>query len=108
MLLGMYWRGIKSPNYRKRMSERLGKYDIPVLKESIWLHAVSVGEVQAAIPLIKNLQRLYPSIPLVVTTQTPTGSERVQDLFGDEVVHVYVPLKSGQIFIMNVSSAIYV
>jgi len=91
MMFGMYWRGLKSPSYRNRMSERLGKYNFPALEKSIWLHAVSVGEVQAAIPLIKNLQQIYPDIPIVVTTQTPTGSERVKDIFGDDVTHVYVP-----------------
>ena len=91
MMLGMYWRGLKSPKYRERMLERFGKYEFKALEKSIWLHAVSVGEVQAAVPLIKNLQRLYPDTVLVVTTQTPTGSERVQAIFGDEVTHVYVP-----------------
>lgn len=91
MIIGMYWRSLKSPNYRERMLERFGKYEFSALENSIWLHAVSVGEVQAAIPLIKNLQRLYPDTSLVVTTQTPTGSQRVQTIFGDEVIHVYVP-----------------
>ncbi|HEY5655010.1 MAG TPA: glycosyltransferase N-terminal domain-containing protein, partial [Woeseiaceae bacterium] len=58
---------------------------------SIWLHAVSVGEVQAAIPLIRRLLREYPARRLVVSTVTPTGAERVAALFGDRVDHCYLP-----------------
>lgn len=59
--------------------------------ESVWIHAVSVGEVLAAAPMIEQLLAEYPAMPLVVTTTTPTGSERVQALFQDRVTHVYCP-----------------
>jgi 3-deoxy-D-manno-octulosonic-acid transferase len=52
---------------------------------------VSVGEVNAAEPLVKALQRDYPRAPLVITTVTPTGTARVHQLFGDSVFHVYLP-----------------
>jgi len=87
----MLWRSQKSPEYRKRLFERLGRYEFPVLKESIWMHAVSVGEVQAALPLVKNLQLKYPNTPIVFTTQTPTGSERVKKIFGSSIYHCYIP-----------------
>ena len=41
--------------------------------------------------LVKMLQQNYPDLPIVITTTTPTGSERVRALFGDSVLHVYVP-----------------
>jgi 3-deoxy-D-manno-octulosonic-acid transferase len=63
----------------------------PDLRGSIWVHAVSVGEVNAAEPLVKALREDYPNAPLVVTTVTPTGTARVQQLFGDSVFHVYLP-----------------
>lgn len=87
------WRSLRAPDYRKRWSERLALYGprTPQLSESIWLHAVSVGEVQASVPLVRALLERYPHTTLVLTTTTPTGSGRVQDLFGDSVVHVYVP-----------------
>ena len=47
--------------------------------------------MNAAEPLIKALQRDYPNAPLVITTVTPTGMQRVQQLFGDSVFHVYLP-----------------
>lgn len=91
MFFAMLWRGFRAPEYWARMSERFGHYKFKALKNSIWVHAVSVGEVQAAIPLIKRLQLLYPHESIVVTTQTPTGSERVTKIFGESVVHCYVP-----------------
>ena len=71
--------------------ERFGFFDAPGFSGSLWVHAVSVGEVNAAEPLIKALRRDYPNAPLVITTVTPTGSARVHQLFGDSVFHVYLP-----------------
>src|SRR5262249_40307993 len=57
----------------------------------VWLHAVSVGEVQACAPLVSALARRHPSLPLTVTTVTPTGAARARALFGN-VAHVrYAP-----------------
>ena len=79
------------PGYRRRIGERFG-FGMPRLaRTSIWVHAVSVGEVQAAAPLVRALLKRHPDVPLVITTMTPTGSERVRALFGDSVVHSYVP-----------------
>lgn len=55
------------------------------------LHSVSVGETLAAIPLVRALRHRYPSLPITVTTMTPTGSERVMSAFGKDVHHVYLP-----------------
>lgn len=90
LFLRLLWRSRHLPAYRKRLSERLGYYPF-TLKRSIWVHAVSVGEVLAAIPLIKALQLRYPSFSFLVTTMTPTGAERVKAAFGKEVFHVYLP-----------------
>ncbi len=57
----------------------------------VWLHAVSVGEVEAAAPLIRQLIGRYGTAPILVTCGTPTGSERIRDLFGDSVEHCYLP-----------------
>jgi 3-deoxy-D-manno-octulosonic-acid transferase len=84
-------RGLKYRGYFSRWKERFGFFPPPGLDDSIWVHAVSVGEVNAAVPLIEALMRSYPHAQLVVTTVTPTGSERVQNLFGDRVFHVYLP-----------------
>src|SRR5437762_3132872 len=72
------------------MSERLGYYPYQ-LEKCIWVHAVSVGETIAAVPLIKALQARYPDVQIIVTTMTPTGAERVKTMLGDTVKHVYIP-----------------
>jgi 3-deoxy-D-manno-octulosonic-acid transferase len=57
----------------------------------IWIHAVSVGEVQAAVPLVRALLEKFPEHSLLLTTVTPTGSAQVTAQFGEEVAHVYAP-----------------
>jgi len=84
-------RGIRAPAYLLRWRERFGFFGTPRLKNSIWIHAVSVGEFNAAIPLIRALMTRYPKQPFVVTTITPTGSDRVVSVFGEQVFHVYLP-----------------
>ena len=91
-----YWiaRGLGNRSYRDRFGQRFG-FGFPVMPGgSIWIHAVSVGEVQAAVPLINSLAKTCPARPLLVTTVTPTGAERVQSLFGDSVQHSYIPFET--------------
>ncbi len=84
-------RGLRQRGYFSRWRERFAFFPDPGIRRSIWVHAVSMGEVNAAAPLIEALMREYPYAPFVVTTMTPTGSERVRKLFGDRVFHVYLP-----------------
>ncbi|HEY6941905.1 lipid IV(A) 3-deoxy-D-manno-octulosonic acid transferase [Dokdonella sp.] len=84
-------RGIKYHGYFARWRERFGFFPDPRIRDSIWIHAVSLGEVNAAIPLIEALMRRYADSQFVITTVTPTGSDRVLRLFGDRVFHVYLP-----------------
>lgn len=84
-------RGFRYRGYFRRWRERFGRFPDPGFRDCIWIHAVSVGEVNAAVPLIDSLRRRYAPRRLVVTTVTPTGSERVKKLFADEVFHVYLP-----------------
>jgi 3-deoxy-D-manno-octulosonic-acid transferase len=91
-LLRLYWRGFKAPAYRQRWHERFGLFDDPVRQGGIWVHAVSVGEVLAIARLVQQLLARYPELPILITTATPTGAERVKALFGDEVEHRYAPI----------------
>lgn len=92
IVLRLALRGFRSRPYYWRWAERFGFFKAPSgLAGSLWVHAVSVGEVNAAAPLIRALKRDYPDAPLVVTTVTPTGTARVQQLFGDSVFHIYLP-----------------
>jgi 3-deoxy-D-manno-octulosonic-acid transferase len=84
-------RGLRYPEYFSRWRERFGFFRDPKLRDSIWVHAVSMGEVNAAMPLIDALMKRYSGAPFVITTVTPTGSERVRRVYGDRVFNVYLP-----------------
>ncbi|HEY0180431.1 MAG TPA: lipid IV(A) 3-deoxy-D-manno-octulosonic acid transferase [Dokdonella sp.] len=84
-------RGFKYHGYFARWRERFGFFPDPGIEDSIWIHAVSLGEVNAAVPLIEALMRRYRDSQFVITTVTPTGSDRVLQLFGGRVFHVYLP-----------------
>ncbi len=92
MLLRLQWRGIKSPAYRQRWQERLACYPPnSTTTTHIWFHAVSVGEAEALFPLVQQLQARHPSLSLLVTCTTPTGSARIKAVLGNSVMHVYLP-----------------
>jgi 3-deoxy-D-manno-octulosonic-acid transferase len=91
VLVRLLWRSLKAPDYRSRWLERLGVFKPPSGWGGLWIHAVSVGEVQAVVPLIHELLQRQPSLPITVTTTTPTGSARVREQLGDQVFHVYFP-----------------
>ncbi len=91
IILRLFWRGIKAPSYRQRWLERFAYRSSNLPQGGVWLHAVSMGEVQAAIPLIKALISNFPQYSILVTTMTPTGSQRVVEVFGKQVSHVYLP-----------------
>jgi 3-deoxy-D-manno-octulosonic-acid transferase len=87
----LIWRGFRQGAYFERWSERYANFGAPRASRVLWVHAVSVGEVNAAIPLVDALLARYPRSRLLVTTITPTGSARVRALWGDRVDHVYLP-----------------
>jgi 3-deoxy-D-manno-octulosonic-acid transferase len=87
----MLWRGLRDRSYWRNFSERFGFGATTAGEGSIWVHAVSVGEVQAAASLVSALRERYPQLPLVLTTVTPTGAQRARELFRDGVVVRYVP-----------------
>ncbi len=92
-LYHLVWRGFRQRAYLLRWSERYAVYGerLSSHNQHLWVHAVSVGEVNAAAPLVNALLREYPEHRVLVTTITPTGSERVQALWGARVTHVYLP-----------------
>ena len=88
----LIWRSFRQGEYLQRWDERYAVYgSAPAHAGTIWVHAVSVGEVNAAAPLINKLLALRPATRLLVTSITPTGSARIRALWGDRVEHVYLP-----------------
>lgn len=92
VLIGVIlWRGRRNRGYWRHLGQRFG-FGRPLARTgALWVHAVSVGEVQAAAPLVRALQRRYPDRPLVITSMTPTGAERARALFGDSVDRRFLP-----------------
>ena len=97
VVLRLLWRALflPAPAYARRWGERLGFVADARAQRSetrwIWVHAASVGESVAISPLVLKLRQQQPDWGVVVTTMTPTGSERIHALFGEDVCHVYAP-----------------
>ena len=91
ILARLLWRSLRQVGYRLNIPERFGQYHQPSLKGCIWIHAVSVGEVRAAEPLICRLKVIYPARPILLTGMTPTGRATAHELFGQLLTCVYLP-----------------
>jgi 3-deoxy-D-manno-octulosonic-acid transferase len=112
VLLRLFWLGFKNPVYRLRWQERFGffswaKNNKPVL----WIHAVSVGEVNAATPIIHRLLEQYPQYKILMTTVTLTGAITVEQHFGKNIVHLYLPYDlpfSVKRFLENIQPSILI
>ncbi|BAK78766.1 3-deoxy-D-manno-octulosonic-acid transferase domain protein [Pseudogulbenkiania sp. NH8B] len=83
-------RAKKAPAYLEHWDERFGQRVVPAATGAIWVHAVSVGETRAALPLVAALRRRWPDAPLLVTQMTPTGRATAEALYPDAEVR-YLP-----------------
>lgn len=99
----LIYKGRRLSAYKRRWAERFGFVSFVANKKKplkpIWVHAASVGEVLAVVPLIRLLRSQYANTPILITTMTPTGSEQVQLRFknelNDTIFHCYVPYDIG-------------
>ena len=87
--LRLLWRGRRERGYLAHWGERLGAAAVPA--GAIWIHAVSVGEMRAAQPLIEALRTAHPDRPLLLTCMTPTGRATAGALYGHMARIVYLP-----------------
>jgi 3-deoxy-D-manno-octulosonic-acid transferase len=87
----LLWRARKQPEYLQHVAERFGFYRTRSSKPVIWLHTVSVGETRAAASLVQRLRENYPDHQLLLTHTTPTGRATSEQIYGDDVLRVYLP-----------------
>ena len=90
-LLHLWLRSRRQPAYLEHIAERFGFSDEQPGNPLIWVHAVSVGETQAAEPLVKALRQRHPAHRILFTHTTPTGRQTGIELFGDGVSRCYLP-----------------
>jgi 3-deoxy-D-manno-octulosonic-acid transferase len=88
--LRLLWRGRRERGYLKHWGERLA-LGPPPATGALWIHAVSVGEMRAAQPLIQALRDAHPDAPLLLTCMTPTGRATAESLYGRFARIVYLP-----------------
>jgi 3-deoxy-D-manno-octulosonic-acid transferase len=84
-------------NWTLGFLERFGIYDTKLKqaltnRQTIWLHAVSVGEVNICTQLIRSLEPRLPNVKIVVSTTTTTGMERLRAELPSRVSKVYYPI----------------
>ncbi|HEY7885774.1 MAG TPA: lipid IV(A) 3-deoxy-D-manno-octulosonic acid transferase [Cellvibrionaceae bacterium] len=91
LMLYFLLRSRKDGRYRRRLPERFGLGHAQSQPGGLVVHAVSVGEVVAATPLIKQLQQTYVDLPITITCTTPTGLATIEQRFGNKLAYGYLP-----------------
>ena len=91
ILTRLFIKGSSDNRYRRNIGDRLGQITRPLGTIDVWIHAVSVGEVNAAVPLVTAFRKIQSRCRILITTTTPTGLDQVTAHLGDRVVHCYLP-----------------
>ncbi len=91
IFIKLLWRARLQPEYLQHVAERFGFYMPRCERPVIWLHAVSVGETRATVSLVEKLLKQYPQHQIVLTHTTPTGRATSEQLYGNQVIRVYLP-----------------
>ena len=94
-VLRLHWRARKLPGYRSHVGERFGRYAPAQAAPRLWIHAVSVGETRAAVPIVEALAARHPGHRILLTHMTPTGRAAGEELFGDRVERAWLPYDLG-------------
>ncbi len=86
------YRMVRHGRYRAGWGQRLGKINRRKPgQQCIWIHAVSVGEVNAIRTIIEELQGKFDDFEIVISTTTDTGFARASSLFADKLEVFYFP-----------------
>ena len=92
-----FWRMRRRGNWRAGFEQRFGKFDVKLKqaitnRQTLWLHAVSVGEVNICTNLIRVLEPRIPNLKIVVSTTTTTGMGRLKDVLPSHIAKIYYPI----------------
>src|SRR3954465_21876 len=89
LLLALPWYALRFGKYFPTLKDRLGFPGIPKLEQSVWIHAVSVGEVKSVQKLIEKLRLQHRGHPIVISTNTPAGQDLARSTPGlaDHVIY---------------------
>ncbi len=92
-----FWRLRRRGNWRAGFRQRFGSFDTNLKqaltnREVIWLHAVSVGEVNVCTQLIRSLQPRLPNAKIIVSTTTTTGMAELKKKLPNHISKVYYPI----------------
>jgi 3-deoxy-D-manno-octulosonic-acid transferase len=90
----LLWQRLRYGKYRSGWRQRLGLSFPPVApgRLTIWIHAVSVGETRAVVPLFHALKKRYPEAAFVVSTTTETGQEEAKRSLPGSAAYLLLPL----------------
>jgi 3-deoxy-D-manno-octulosonic-acid transferase len=86
-----------SGRYKRGFGERLGFVPCTLTQRlsgspRIWIHAVSLGEVKVATPLVKALRKIIPGCSVIISTSTEHGRDLAMETFGEDTPVVYAPI----------------
>lgn len=84
-------RSLREPGYARNKAERFGRFPGRAPAPVIWIHAVSVGEVRASVPLVSALRTTYPNHAILVTCMTAAGRDAIEQVYGNSVIAAYLP-----------------
>lgn len=92
-----FWKMWRRGGWRKGFGERFARYDARLKtaltnRHMLWIHAVSVGEVNVATQLIRALEQRVPNIKILVSTTTSTGMGELRKKLPVHVQKVYYPI----------------
>ncbi len=89
----LWWRGRKEPAYRQHLHERWGGVTAhPSAMGGVWIHAASVGEVQAALTLLPGIEAAWGAHAVRWTVQTPAGRDLLLERTQGRACVTYAPL----------------
>ena len=86
------WQGLRAFEIRYVLQRLAIFFVAPLNKNGLWIHAASVGEVNAVIPLILKIQQENPKLPITLSSNTITSASIVKKQFPDNIQHYYFPL----------------